>query len=344
MDLDLTDDQRALADAARTFLTAECPPSRVRSAWADGAALDRRLWSQLAEVGFLGVAVPEEFGGLGHGDLELAVLLEEAGRVALPAPLAETALAAATLAEVGSDRQRERWLPGIAAGRVVATVAVPGRPLVASAQDADLLLVTAGDGVHAVERERCEIVPQPAFDRSRRLATVQADTGPDTLLPGSAAPGGRIADRAAVMTAALLLGIAAHLVEASVGYVGGRTQFDRPVGSFQAVKHRLADAHLAVELARPTVWVAAHLLALGDPGAGEATGVAAVAASDAARVANEHALQCHGGIGFTTEHDLHLWLIRGKALELASGTPAAHRARLAAALFGGPVPAGGTTS
>jgi len=345
VDLDLTPDQRALADGARTFLAAECPPSRVRAAWEDGAAgPDRRLWAQLAEVGFLGAVVPEKFGGLGYRDLELALLLEEAGRVALPVPLAETALAALVLAEHGSDAQRERWLPAIAAGDAVATVALPGRPLVASAQDADVLLVAAADGMHAVEPGRCEIVAQPAFDRSRRLASVRADTGPETLLPGSAGAAVRLADRAAVATAATLLGIGAHLVAVTVGYVGQRHQFGRPVGSFQAVKHRLADAHLAVEMARPAVWVAAHLVAVGDPDAAGAAAVAAVAATEAQRLANEHALQCHGGIGFTWEHDLHLWLKRGKALELACGTPAAHRARLAEALFDGAPARGGNST
>jgi alkylation response protein AidB-like acyl-CoA dehydrogenase len=336
VDLDLTPDQRSLAEGARSFLSAQCPPSRVRAAWDDGAGFDRKLWAQLAEVGFLGAAVPERFGGLGLGDLEVAVLLEEAGRVALPVPLAETALAALTLAERGSDAQRERWLPAIASGAAVATVALPGHPLVACAADADLLLVAAPDGLHAVEHGRCTIVAQPAFDRSRRLATVAADTGPDTLLPGTG-PARRLLDRAAVANSALLLGVASHLVDVTVGYVGQRHQFGRPVGSFQAVKHRLADAHVAVQMARPSVRVAAHLLATDDPEATTAAAVAAVAASDAGRVANEHALQCHGGIGFTWEHDLHLWLKRGKALELACGTTSAHRARLAAALFDRPV-------
>lgn len=336
MNVDLTPDQRSLASAARDFLAAECPPSRVRAAWDDGAILDRRLWAQLAEIGFLGAVVPEKFGGLGYGDLELAVLLEEAGRVALPVPLAETALATLVLSEHGSDEQRERWLPLIATGDALATVAVPGYPLVTSAQDADLILVGNHEGVHAVEPARCEIIAQPAFDGSRRLATVRADTGPDTLLPGSNAAGRRLFDRAAVATAATLLGIGSHLVAVTVGYVGQRHQFGRPVGSFQAVKHRLADAHLAVEMARPAVWVAAHLLAVGDHDAAEAAAVAAVAATEAECLANEHALQCHGGIGFTWEHDLHLWLKRGKALELAYGSPASHRARLSATLFDDP--------
>ncbi len=336
MDVELSDQQRELAAGAREFLSEQCPPSRVRTAWDEGH--DPRLWSQLAEVGFLGVVVPEEHGGLGLGDLDLAVLLEEAGRVALPVPLLETAVAALTLLDAGSPEQCKRWLPGIAAGEVVATIGLPGQSLVVAAPDADLLVLARDGGLHAVEADRCELTPQPAFDASRRLATVSVDTGPDTSLTDDPAKLARFADRAAVAAAATLVGIAAHLVRESVAYVAQRRQFGRPIGSFQAIKYRLADAHLAVEFARPLTWVAAHQVGVsdaGDPEASAAASAAKVAASTAQATANEHALQCHGGIGFTWEHDLQMWLKRGKALELAYGTPAAHRARIADDLFTG---------
>lgn len=333
MDVELTEQQRELAAGAREFLSERCGPDRVRAAWTHGH--DSELWSELADVGFLGVAVPEEHGGLGLAELDVAVLLEEAGRVALPLPLAETALAALTLAEHARAEPAERWLPGIAAGQVVATVSLPGQPVVAAA-DADLLLLAREGGLHLLAAQDVRVVEQPAFDGARRLGTVEARTGPEPLLTGDPAATARLADRAAVLTAATLLGIGAHLVEQTVAYVAQRHQFGRPVGAFQAIKHRLADAHLGVELARPLTWVAAHqvgVLAPGDPEAGAAAGAAKVAAADAEAAANAHALQCHGGIGFTWEHDLHLWLKRGKALEFAYGTPAHHRARIAAQLF-----------
>jgi GTP-binding protein HflX len=205
------------------------------------------------------------------------------------------------------------------------------------AADADLLLLARADGLHLVGPDRCALVDQPAFDGSRRLATVEARTASTGSRPYHPAALTRLADRAAVLTAATLLGIGAHLVEVSVAYVAQRHQFGRPVGSFQAIKHRLADAHLAVEFARPLTWVAAHQvgeLAPGDPEASTAAAAAKVAAAAAEAAANTHALQCHGGIGFTWEHDLHLWLKRGKALESAYGTPARHRARIADDLFG----------
>jgi alkylation response protein AidB-like acyl-CoA dehydrogenase len=334
VDVELSDQQREFAAGAREFLTEQCPPSRVRTAWEKGH--DAELWSQLAEVGFLGVAVAEKHGGLGLSELDVAVLLEEAGRVALPVPLAETAAAALTLNDHASAELAERWLPALAEGRAVATIGLPGGAPVVAAADADLLVLARDGGLHTVERGALELIDQPAFDSTRRLATVRARTGPHTLLTDDYVAVRRLADRAAVFTAATLIGVAAHLVEATVEYVGQRRQFGRPVGSFQAIKHRLADAHLAIEFARPLMWVAAHQMGTlppGDPEATVAASAAKVAAASAEAAANTHALQCHGGVGFTWEHDLHLWLKRGKALELAYGTPAQHRARIAADLF-----------
>lgn len=334
MNIDLTPDQRELAAAAREFLRAECPPSRVRSAWDADCAVDRSAWARLAEVGFLGVVVPERFGGLGRSDVELALLLEEAGRVALPDPLLETAVAALTIADMGSDRQIERWLPAIAAGEVVATIQPPGTPFAVVDGSFDLIVVPIKDSLYAVPVSNCDIEPHEVFDGARRLATIRAEATSDTLLPGSTGRTDRLAVRAAVAAAATLVGIGAHLVETTVDYVRQREQFGRPVGSFQAVKHQLSNAYLALEFVRPTTWVAAHLVASGSDEAAMAAAVAKSCASEAEKTANDSALQCHGGIGFTWEHDLHLWLKRGKALEQAYGTPLEHRARIAHAIFG----------
>ena len=334
MNIDLTPDQKELAAAAREFLRTECPPSRVRSAWDSDCAVDRPAWARLAEVGFLGAVVPEHFGGLGRSDLELALLLEEAGRVALPDPLLETAVAALTIAEMGSDRQKERWLPAIAAGELVATVQPPRTPFAVVDRSFDLVVLAITDSLHAVPVRDCEIQPHEVFDRSRRLATVRAQATSDTLLPGGTGRADWLAVRASVAAAAALVGIGAHLVETTVDYVRQREQFGRPVGSFQAVKHQLSNAYLAVEFARPATWVAAHLVASGSDEAPAAAAVAKSSASEAAKTANDSALQCHGGIGFTWEHDLHLWLKRGKALEQAYGTAREHRARIADTIFG----------
>jgi alkylation response protein AidB-like acyl-CoA dehydrogenase len=334
VDADLSADQKALAVAAREFLTKECPPSAVREAWESTTGRNPRLWKQLAEVGFLGLAVPERYGGMGLGDLELALLLEEAGRVALAEPLLETGVACLTLAEAGTEEQRDRWLPALAAGESVATVQLTEQVLVADAHVADVLVLARSGELHAVPAGRFTVQPQRAFDGARRLFTVEADLGEDTRMLGGRDSTDRLVDRAAVAAAAVLVGIAAHLVEVTVGYVKQRHQFGRPVGSFQAVKHKLAEAHLAVETARPAVWAAGHLLATRSEEASVAASVAKTYAAHAEALANEHCLQCHGGIGFTWEYDLHLWLKRGKALEQAYGSPRWHRTRLADILFG----------
>ncbi|PND54785.1 hypothetical protein CRM90_26165 [Mycobacterium sp. ENV421] len=334
MNIDLTPDQKELAAAAREFLRADCPPSRVRSVWDADRGVDRSAWARLAEVGFLGVVVPECFGGLGQSDVELALLLEEAGRVALPDPLLETAVAALTIADMGNDRQKERWLPAIAAGELVATVQPPGVPFAVVDGSFDLVVVAIKDSLHAVPVSDCDMEPHEAYDRARRLATVRAQAAADTMLPGSTGRADWLAVRASVAAAATLVGIGAHLVETTVDYVRQREQFGRPVGSFQAVKHQLSNAYLAIEFARPATWVAAHLVASGSDEAPTAAAVAKSCASEAEKTANDSALQCHGGIGFTWEHDLHLWLKRGKALEQAYGTAREHRDRIAQTIFG----------
>jgi alkylation response protein AidB-like acyl-CoA dehydrogenase len=172
------------------------------------------------------------------------------------------------------------------------------------------------------------------MDRSRRLFTVEAETGPDTLLPASSAEVvARARDRASAASAALLCGIGLHLLETTVDYVKQREQFGQPVGSFQAVKHKLAETLVVIETARSATWYAAYAIARDLDDRALAVSVAKSYAAGAESKANTEALQLHGGIGFTWEHDLHLWLKRGKALEQAYGTPAEHRERLAAHLL-----------
>jgi len=338
VDFDFTEDQYALRDAARDLLAGECTPADVRAAWDDETGRSAVRWKQLAETGFVGLTVAEEHGGLGLDDVDLVLLLEEAGYAALPEPLLETtAVGAPLLAEAGTDAQRAEWLPRVAAGEAVVTIQLGGTPLVTDAHWADLLLLERPDGeLHAVPRDRFRATPQPAQDRARRLAEVVADTGPDTRMAGGAAAAARARDRAATGTAALLSGISRRLLDLSVAHARDRVQFGRPIGSFQAVQHLLADVLLTVEPARAAVWYAAYACARDLPDRAVAASVAKAAAGDAQRVANDHALQVHGGIGFTWEHDLHLWMKRGLALEQAHGSATWHRARLAAGLFGPP--------
>lgn len=333
MYVDLTQDQQQLAAGARAFLAGTCTPEVVRAAWdADGRSESLR-WKQLAEVGFLAVAVPPEHGGLGLGDVEVALLLEEAGRVGLPGPLLETSVAAMTIAESGTSEQRERYLPAIAAGDCVATLVLPGQPLVLDADRADLFVFSDARRLHLIEGSETTATRQPTIDGARNVFTVESRLSEGSIMPADPPAVARVRDRAALGTAAMLLGLSTTLLRMSLEHVRERRQFGQPIGSFQAVKHKLAECHLLLETARPALWAAAWLLQAGDPDSATAVSVAKVQAARAARKVNDEALQCHGGIGFAWEHPLHLWLKRGKALEQAYGGPRQHRLRLADGLF-----------
>jgi len=335
VDFDFSEDQYALRDAARDFFSGESPPSFVRSMWDSDTGRSPALWRKMAETGFVGLTVPEEYGGLGLGDVDLVLLLEEAGYAALPAPLLETtAIGVPLLVEAGSEALQKEWLPRVAAGEAVLTVALHGTRLVTDAHIADLLLLQTPDGaVHAVGKDRFSATWQPSLDGARRVFSVEAETGDDTRLPGGADAASRAWDRGVAGTAALLNGLAQRMLDLSVDYSKQRVQFGRPVGSFQAVKHLLAEVLLVVETSKAAAWYAAYAIARDLADRTEAAAIAKAYASDAEAKANTEALQVHGGIGFTWEHDLHLYLKRGVALERAYGTARQHRELLAASLF-----------
>ncbi len=335
-----TDDQLAFRDAVRDLLARECPPEAVRAAWSSADGRSGGAWKALGEMGALGVMVAEEHGGLGLTELDAVLLAEEAGRAALPDPFVEHTLAGAPL--VGSEEA--------AAGAVTVTVAT-GDDLVPWADSAGVLVV---DGT-VVERGSARLEARPAVDGARRLfrvepvepATGETAAGAGTTGETGAravAPAGVVrtldtaehdlaADRLALGYAAQLLGLAGRMLETTVAYVSERRQFGAPIGSFQAVKHHLADARLAVEFAAPLVYRAAYSLAHHDPQAPVHVSMAKAQASDAADLTARHALQCHGAIGYSDEHDLHMWMKRAWALAAAGGEAARHRERVARAIL-----------
>ena len=329
MNFDFDDTQYALRDLARDLFAKESPPSRLRGLW-EGKPFDRGTWKTMADAGLCGLTVPEAYGGAGSNEIDLTLVYEEGGRAALPEPLLETTgIAAPLIAEAGSDELRDRWLPAIAAGEAVVAVRGPSDEYVTWAAEADLLITSEGGSVHAVPRERFAVKPVRPLDPSRPVAVVDADTGDDTFLCSSEQAWDRAGWRASFGTACLLNGLASHLLEATVSYTVDRKQFGRPVGSFQAIKHKLASMHVAIESSRPAAWYAGYAIATGSGDAAEASSVAIVASSSTGSLCDGEALQCHGGIGFTWEHDLHMWLKRGIALRATYGTAAAHRRRLA---------------
>ena len=333
MRLAFTEDQLLFRDAVADLLSKECPPDAVRAAWTDDTGRRAGLWSALAEMGVVGLTVPEAHGGLGMDEIDLLPILTEAGRVAFPGPLLETtAVVVPLLAEHASDAVAERWLPAIASGDVVATVQLGGAPFVTDAEGADLVIAQVDDRIFAVPGDKLRLTPQTSVDGARRLSSVEWDEADAELVVGGD-DGRRAAnqafDRGAVAAAAMLVGLCEQMVAMTVEYVVARRQFGVPIGSFQAVKHHLADAELQVSFARPTVWSAAYSLAHHRPSAERDVSMAKCFASDAGEVVARKALQCHGAIGYTTEHDLHLWLKRTWALAAAWGDAAWHRRRVA---------------
>ncbi|HEV7680192.1 MAG TPA: acyl-CoA dehydrogenase family protein [Candidatus Dormibacteraeota bacterium] len=329
MDFDFSEEQYLLRDTVRDLLRRESSPAQVRAMWDDERGRSPERWRKLAELGVLGLLVPEQYSGSGLDEVDMVLVLEESGRSVLPEPVMESAaLAAPLLARAGTEELKQKWLPKIADGSSVATVGLASQPYVSDAT-ADLLLLERDGEIHAVTQDRVTLQPLKSVDGARRLFKVTAETGDDTLLGTSAEHGQWAFDHAAAATAAQLIGIAGALLDKTVEYVTVREQFGRKVGSFQAVQHRLAEMLLQVESARSAVYYAAYALANDLPDASVAASVAKAAANDAERFANQNALQLHGGIGFTWEHDLHLWLKRGKALEWSYGDADLHRRRIA---------------
>jgi alkylation response protein AidB-like acyl-CoA dehydrogenase len=343
-----TDQQLEFRDAVRQVLAKECSTVDVRAAYDAPAARSHR-WSTLAELGVVGLSVPEAHGGLGLGLVDLVPLLEEAGRVALPEPLVETtALAVPLLTDAiaghdASGAAPDRWLGTIARGEAAAAVAVhlvdPDVP-VAGADGADLYVLAApgsGDGpeIHLLEPAAVAVTPVGSLDPTRRLGTVRWEPSVHTRLArGSTAARAarRTSDRASVATGAVLIGLADHMIFLAAAYAKERHQFGRPIGSFQAVKHLLAGAQVKLEFARPVVYGAAWALDEGEPHASVAASTAKACASDAADEAARVSLQVHGAIGYTWECDLHLFLKRAWALSPAWGSARDHRARVLDAL------------
>jgi len=332
----------------RAFAEKECTPADVREAWSSPLGWSPRRWAGLADMGVVGLTVPPDHGGLGLGEVDAVALLEELGRQGLPEPVLETTVLAAPVlaacasgsgvgAGPGAAGLAEQWLPRIAAGEAVVGVGTPAGGAVPGA-GADLLLLERGGELHAVEAASATVGPRRALDGSRRPAEVAWEPSPATLLlAGAAAPGvlAALGDRAAMGTGALLVGVADRLVAMAAQYATERVQFGKPIGSFQAVKHHLAGALVRVEFARPAVYRAAWSLSEGDPDAGVHASMAKALASDAAVLAARSALQVHGAIGYTWEHDLQLWMKRAWALAAAWGDAASHRARVLDALVAG---------
>ncbi|MFF5290001.1 acyl-CoA dehydrogenase family protein [Paractinoplanes globisporus] len=312
-------EQIAFAAALHDLLASADVPS-ASACWADGDhAPGRRVWSLLAEAGVTALAVPVRWGGLGAEPADLVIAAEELGHHALPGPVAESLAAVpALLATLGDHHLRDHWLPQLAAGQILATLAAPPwLPYAANADAAALVLITDRDTVGVARTGR----DHPSMDRTRRLFEVTAH-GPPAICPAA----GRALDLGALVCAAQLLGAGRALLELAVAHARTRTQFGGPIGRFQAVQQRLADVAVGLEFARPLLYAAAVTLAARDVSA------AKVACADAAQRAARASLQVHGAIGYAEEHGLGRFLTKVRVLALSWGTPSQHRARVMAEL------------
>lgn len=365
MDFDFSQEQRLLADTARNFFQRECPLERVRQLMATETACDKTLWSALTDQGWTGMTLPEEVGGLGLDFVDFCVVMEEMGRASLPGPLFSTFWAASLLERVGAPAQRGPLLSAIASGEKTATVAwldghstwdpesitmqaksegnvirLAGRKrFVTDGLAADVILTVLRIGetwaVAPVERgaQGVRVHATPAMDETRKLsdvtfegATIEAS---DLLAVRSSEDLERANDIAAVALCAELVGAMQWMLDTSLEYAKSRQQFERPIGAFQGVQHQCADMLMYTESSRSAAYYAAWALGVDDPSATRAAAVAKAYCSEAGRRVGNHACQIHGGIGFTWEHDLHLFYKRTKLSEVLLGDPAYHRERVA---------------
>jgi len=366
VDFAFSSDQQLLRNSARSYLDEHCKPATVRALWDDPRGVSEAMWKDMAQLGWLGLSLPEVYGGSDLGMVETAILLDELGRAAAPAPYLTTVLAARAIAQAGSGAQRDRWLPAIASGSARATVALAGadldwdlvgtgthaegrgggyalsgiKPFTPWAHVADLLLVPAqgpqGLTLFLVDPAApgLTMAPVSSMDPSARWVTLTLDEVPvaaDDVVgaPGDAGPLLQaLLVRGAIGAAAEMLGAARRCLDMSVAYAKVREQFGQPIGSFQAIRHKCAEMLLEVENSHAATYYAAWALDAGADDQDMAASVAKAYVGEAARKVCGESIQVHGGIGFTWEFDLHLYFKRAKALEPMYGDAEYHRERL----------------
>jgi alkylation response protein AidB-like acyl-CoA dehydrogenase len=341
MDFGLTDEQRALDASVRDFLRDRFDLTAVRAVYDDpsGDGHPRNLWLSMAEYGWLAITTPEEHDGLGLGLLDAQVVARALGAGVVPGPWLPSVLATEAIRLAGSPEQQATWLPRLAAGEVVGTVVLEPHPTALHRVEygavADVLVVAGqAGGLDLVELAEVPREQVQQYDLTTRLARVELGAASREPLPGASPEvAAELARRAAVLAAADLVGLSREGLTRTVAYDKERVQFGRPVGSFQALKHAMADLHVGVTMAEHAVLYAAHALDVGLPDAELAASVAKSKAGATAKQVTGAMIQFHGGIGFTWEHDAHFYFKRAKRLAAAYGDVAQHRERIAALTF-----------
>ena len=367
MDFGISEEQEQLKTSAREFLAGECPTTFVRKVMASEDGAGAELYAQIAKLGWNGLIIPEKFGGAGLTMLDMAVLLEEQGYAAMPGPFLSSVIAASALTEFGADAIRQKWLPAMAEGKAIGTLAIAeeddgiepasirarairkgseaiinGRKMfVPYAHIADFIIVAARIGdtpdnvtLFAIDAKSpgVEIKLLKGLDLTRRVCSVtlkdvHVESGVE--LEGSGSAFRRLIDVASVAVAADSLGGAQRALEMAVEYSKVREQFGKPIGSFQALKHAAAEIVSELEPARALLWYAAYALDADPKAAPRAAAMAKARLSEVYSRTTDKAVLMHGGIGFTWEHDIHLWFKRSRFNESYFGSPSYHRERVA---------------
>ncbi len=353
MNFDLSEEQEMLQETVKQFLENECPATTLREIFDGDTGFAEGLWKGMAEMGIAGLHLPEEFGGAGLEILDLAVVSEALGYMAAPGPFLGHALAGLAIATGGSDTQKKEWLPKLATGDAVGTVALAeegggwlpdqwtlpagdelngSKNHVIFGNHADVIVVgVAGGGLALVEKgaSGLEIKDIEGADRTRRLTQLTFAGTPAQILPEGAAAAIQVRDVALVLLAADAFGGASRLVEMSVEYAKTREQFGVTIGHFQALKHQLANMAVEVEPSRGLYWYAAHAMDHVQDESERTAAVAKAHITDRYMQVARDAVEAHGGIGFTWECDVQIWFKRAMFDRAYMGNPAVHRERAA---------------
>ena len=329
-----TEQQEQFASNIASILEKECSSEALQLAGEESSGGIDGLWETLSETGLMGIAIPEEFGGLGMGSSDLVFILEELGRAACPEPVAEHAAVAAPLITRWAQNEMAREiLEESVTGSRKLTVGSPIDTRVVSAEKSDLILLSKGNELHAVPTKEIIHTPMTSIDPRYKTGTIEWSPNPKTLISEEPEAVEDMTNRGALSYAAQAVGVAQKLLEMTVSYVSERKQFGKPVGTNQAVKHHCSDMAIVIEFARPLVQVASWAMDNGRSPtenftvSGEVSAAKALA-SEAVELACRSALQCHGAIGYTVEHDLQVWLKRGWILASTWGDALFHLRRL----------------
>lgn len=338
MDFTFTEDQLTFKEAISRFLMTEVSPEMLRDIWETDAGRSQELHRSIAAQGLTAVSVPEEQGGLGMDDIAWALLTQELGYYAIPDSMVDTAYVATGLLSAlpAAHAVREELLAQVAEGDTRIAVVHSINPLAADVHLADKILIEHQGAVHVLTSDQLEQERNSSIDSSRQLSKVSFVPSSSTqVLDAQAgkAVWNETLNCGALAVAGQSLGLAQRMLDLSVDYVGQRKQFGKPIGSFQAVKHKLADVVSGIEFAKPALYRAAYALANGDPRADLHVSHAKLACCEAAIVAARHGIQVYGAMGYTWEADLQMFMKRAWALNASWGTREFHRQRIANDIF-----------